>query len=353
MVNSTHYADRPTMILAANTESIRRCVSALMAGELIGLPTETVYGLAADAGNCQAIMRIYGTKGRPADHPLIVHVSGASAAQFWIDAERTKPETQQHIQRLMQQFWPGPLTLIVSRAPNSPAFACANEATVGLRCPSHPAAQLLLQQFESLGGKGVAAPSANKFGKISPTTAQHVLDDLAAQCPLTLDGGECEFGIESTIVDVSSGTPRVLRLGSITVEQINKALGLQIELNVAGSTVPKVSGSLAAHYAPTTPLELVGSGSLIFRAGTIAELGDEAGVLSMRPKPEALKLRGNLHWVQTAADAKAYAHSLYSNLRALDQLKLDRLLVELPPSEPDWLAVLDRLKRSAAGAGTH
>jgi L-threonylcarbamoyladenylate synthase len=339
------------MIVAPSSESIRQCANALMAGELVGLPTETVYGLAADAGNSQAITRIYSTKGRPADHPLIVHVSGLIAAQFWIDSQQTSPETQQHIQTLVQHFWPGPLTLIVNRAPNAPAFACANESTVGLRCPSHPVAQLLLQQFESLGGKGVAAPSANKFGKISPTTAQHVLDDLGAQCPLTLDGGECEFGIESTIVDVSSGKPRVLRLGSISIEQINKALGLQIELNAASSTVPKVSGSLAAHYAPATPLELVGSGSLFFRAGTIAELGDEAGVLAMRPRPETLKLRANLNWVQIPADSKAYAHSLYSNLRALDQLKLDRLLVELPPSEPDWLALLDRLKRSAAGAG--
>jgi L-threonylcarbamoyladenylate synthase len=339
------------MIVAPSPESVNLCASALLAGELLGLPTETVYGLAADASNSQAIARIYSTKGRPADHPLIVHVSGSGAAQFWIDAEQTKTETQAQIQTLMQQFWPGPLTLIVNRALNAPAFACANETTVGLRCPSHPVAQLLLQQFESLGGKGVAAPSANKFGKISPTTAQHVLDDLGAQCPLTLDGGECEFGIESTIVDVSSGTPRVLRLGSISIEQINQALGLNIEFAVGNSTVPKVSGSLAAHYAPSTPLELVGSGSLIFRAGTIAELGDQAGVLAMRPKPEPLKLRANLHWVQIAADPKAYAHNLYSSLRALDQLNLDRLLVELPPNEPNWLAVLDRLKRSAAGAG--
>ncbi len=339
------------MIVVPSLESVNQCASTLLAGELLGLPTETVYGLAADASNCQAVARIYSTKGRPADHPLIVHVSGSLAAQFWIDAKKTSAETQVQIQTLMQQFWPGPLTLIVNRAPDAPAFACANETTVGLRCPSHPAAQLLLQKFELMGGKGVAAPSANKFGKISPTSAQHVLDDLGAQCPLTLDGGECEFGIESTIVDVSSGTPRVLRLGSISIEQINQALDLQIEFDVGNSTVPKVSGSLAAHYAPTTPLELVGSGSLIFRAGTIAELGDQAGVLAMRPKPEPLKLRANLHWVQVAAEPKAYAHSLYSSLRALDQLNLDRLLVELPPSEPNWLAVLDRLKRSAAGAG--
>lgn len=339
------------MIVAPSPESIDQCASALLAGELLGLPTETVYGLAADAGNSQAIARIYSTKGRPVDHPLIVHVSGSRAAQFWIDAEQTKTETQAYIQKLMQQFWPGPLTLIVTRAPNAPAFACASETTVGLRCPSHPVAQLLLQQFESLGGKGVAAPSANKFGKISPTTAQHILVDLGVQCPLTLDGGECEFGIESTIVDVSGGMPRVLRLGSISIEQINQALGLQIEIAVGNSTVPKVSGSLAAHYAPATPLELVGSGSLNFRAGTIAELGDQAGVLAMRSKPEPLRLRANLHWVQVAEDPKAYAHSLYSALRALDQLNLDRLLVELPPNEPNWLAVLDRLKRSAAGAG--
>jgi L-threonylcarbamoyladenylate synthase len=339
------------MIVAPNNETIQQCAKALLAGELIGLPTETVYGLAADASNSQAITRIYSTKGRPADHPLIVHVSGASAAHYWIDANKTTPSTMQQVQTLMHQFWPGPLTLIVNRAFGVPAFACANEATVGLRCPSHPAAQLLLQQFESLGGKGVAAPSANKFGKISPTTAQHVLEDLDAQCPLTLDGGDCEFGIESTIVDVSSGLARVLRLGSISVEQISEALGFQIELPSTNSAVPKVSGSLAAHYAPSTPMELVSGGSLVFRAGTIAELGDEAGVLAMRSKPETLKLRANLHWVQAATDAKAYAHSLYSSLRALDQLNLDRLLVELPPNEPEWLAVLDRLKRSAAGAG--
>jgi L-threonylcarbamoyladenylate synthase len=344
-------------ILAPSAESIKRCAESLLAGELVGLPTETVYGLAGDASDSQAIMRIYDLKGRPADHPLIVHVSGSHAAQFWIDAESTTATTEQLITILMERFWPGPLTLIVNRAPDAPRFACAAEMTVGLRCPSHPVAQLLLQQFEALGGRGVAAPSANKFGKISPTTAQHVLDDLGAQCPLTLDGGECEFGIESTIVDLSSGVPRVLRLGSISVDQINQALSehieshLQIEQTKNDSNVPKVSGSLAAHYAPTTPLELVGAGSLVFRAGTIAELGDQCGVLSMRAKPDPLKLRANLHWVQVAADSKAYAHSLYSSLRALDQLNLDRLLVELPPTEPNWLAVLDRLKRSAAGAG--
>ncbi len=340
------------MILAPNSDSIHRCALALQAGELVGMPTETVYGLAADASNSQAVARIYSTKGRPADHPLIVHVSGAAAANYWF-------EDHPIAKSLMEQFWPGPLTLVVRRAAHAPAFACANESTIGLRCPSHPAAQLLLQAFEHLGGKGLAAPSANKFGRISPTTAQHVFDDLGEQCPLTLDGGECEFGIESTIVDLSDERPRVLRLGSISVAQLAQALDLNLDElmpdSIRGigslSSIPKVSGSLAAHYAPRTPLELVSSGSLVFRAGTVAELGDQAGVLAMRAKPDQLKLRANLHWVQIAAEPHGYAHSLYSSLRALDEMHLDRLIVELPPNESDWLAVLDRLKRSAAGAG--
>jgi L-threonylcarbamoyladenylate synthase len=333
------------MLIQPSAQTVSDCAAHLLSGELLGLPTETVYGLAADAGNVAAVAKIYQTKGRPSDHPLIVHVSNQSAALKWIDSERMTALAWAQAKQLMAQYWPGPLTLIVPRAKTAPSYACAGQTTVGLRCPAHPLAQWVLQAFEQQGGLGVAAPSANRFGKVSPTTAVHVLDDLGSDAPWVLDGGACEYGIESTIIDLSRDTVRVLRPGSISQQQIAQLLNALVEGPDAGA--PKVPGSLAAHYAPLTPVELVAGGSFMFRANGVAQVGEPAGVLSLNSRPEALRLYSNLHWVQAAADASIYAQYLYSQLRGFDQLQLERLLIELPPAEPQWAAVNDRLLRCA------
>ncbi len=337
------------MVLLPSSTAIAQCAAQLIEGQLIGLPTETVYGLAADASNKTAVEKIYLTKGRPADHPLIVHVASSASAGFWVNQAAMAPLAWGQAQILMNQFWPGPLTLIVPRAVNAPGFACAGQATIGLRCPSHPVAQLLLQQFELLGGKGLAAPSANRFGKVSPTSASHVQDDLGEKCPVVLDGGACAWGIESTIVDLSRDVVRVLRPGSISSAQI--AAALNVDVQGSDTQAPQVSGSLASHYAPNTPVELVASQSLSFRTNGAAQVGDPVGVLSFKPRPEALKLYANVQWIQAPQDPVQYAAQLYGQLRGFDLLQLDRLLIELPPTTGaqfnSWDAVLDRLVRSA------
>jgi L-threonylcarbamoyladenylate synthase len=340
------------MVLLPSAAFIAQCAEKLIDGQLIGLPTETVYGLAADASNKTAVEKIYSTKGRPADHPLIVHISSSACADFWVNPAAMTSLAWQQSQLLMKQFWPGPLTFILPRAVSAPAFACADQTTIGLRCPSHPVAQVLLQQFEALGGKGLAAPSANRFGKVSPTQASHVQDDLGHLCPLVLDGGACEWGIESTIVDLSRDVVRVLRPGSISAQQIADLL--KVPVQGGDAQAPKVSGSLESHYAPATPIELVASQSLSFRATGAAQVGDPIGVLSFAPRPENLKLYANVQWIQAPLDPVQYAARLYGQLRGFDLMKLDRLLIELPPATSAdfsiWDAVLDRLVRSAKPA---
>lgn len=356
-----------TPLLEFSAVNVTRCAHALLSGELIGLPTETVYGLAADACNEQAIQRIYTTKGRPNDHPLIVHVSGASAAKFWFE-ESEYPLAL----KLMHAFWPGPLTLIVRLKTGLPSFACAGQPTVGLRSPSHPAAQFVLQEFEALGGRGVAAPSANKFGRVSPTSAEHVLQDLAQQCPLTLDGGESAFGIESTIVDLTVNPPRILRPGSITAYQIEKVLELSLQLSpadlhnkkaisqidsqlkmaqsVEGITPPKVSGSLAAHYAPATPMRLVQANELSSALETARRANQSTGVIAMSEATQAVISDSMIKWLNLGIDPYRYARELYRALRHLDQLGLNSLIVVEPEDSPHWSAVRDRLGRSAFGS---
>jgi L-threonylcarbamoyladenylate synthase len=333
------------VILQPTPENIAACTRRLLEGQLLGLPTETVYGLAADASNAGAVAQIYAVKGRPADHPLIVHVSSANAAQYWVEPSKMSAPMQVFATQLMQQFWPGPLTLIVPRAAGVAAYACAGQTTVGIRCPAAAPAQLVLQAFEHAGGKGVAAPSANRFGKVSPTQAAHVVADLGEQAPWVLDGGACEWGIESTIVDLSREQVRVLRPGSISAGQIAQVLGTNI--GSSDAQAPKVSGSLASHYAPSTPVELVASGSLGFRTSGAAQTGDNIVVMAFKAKPESLRLYANLQWVQMPADSVQYATALYSQLRSADQLQAERLIIELPAQEPQWEAVHDRLQRSA------
>lgn len=316
-----------------------RAVQLLRTGAVVAFPTETVYGLGADASSGPAVAAIYRVKGRPADHPLIVHVADAGQAQWWGELGPTGLA-------LAQAFWPGPLTLIVRRRPQAPEFACGGEPTVGLRCPAHPVALGLLRAFARLGGHGVAAPSANRFGRVSPTRAAHVAADLEGHADgalsLVLDGGACEVGLESTIVDLSRGEPVLMRPGGVPVDRIERVLGCK--LRPRDAQAPRASGTLAAHYAPRTPVELADRDALAARLAELVVQGRRVAVWSPeRPGPPA-----PAHWERAEDDPELYARDLYDGLRRLDALGLDRILVERVPDGADWEAVRDRLGRAAA-----
>ena len=322
-------------------DQLAQALHLLRIGELVAFPTETVYGLGADASNPQAVAKIFATKGRPADHPLIVHLADAAGLDDWA---REVPEAAH---RLAAAFWPGPLTLILKRSAKAPDAITGGQDTVGLRVPKHPLALALLAGF----GGGIAAPSANRFGRISPTTADHVHEELGAAVALVLDGGPCVVGIESTIVDLSRGAPLVLRPGAITLADIDAVLGSATEQGgaVAGPAVaPRVSGSLAAHYAPSSPLRLVAADGL--RAAVAAALaeGRRVAVLSRTLQPFAAT---DLHWHEAPSAATGYAHELYAVLRLLDASGAELILVEAPPQEAAWQAIVDRLQRAACGSG--
>lgn len=305
--------------------------SILRHGGLVAFPTETVYGLGADAENPEAVARIFAAKGRPANHPLIVHIGHAGLLERW--AADIPPSAL----RLAQHFWPGPLTLILKRSTRVPDAVTGGQDTVGLRVPDHPVALALLAAF----GGGIAAPSANRFGRISPTTAQHVRDELGETVDGILDGGPCRVGIESTILDLSGDHPRLLRPGAITAAQIEAVLGEP--LAAPSGDVPRSPGTLLSHYAPQTALTLVSPDSLQGKIKCCLENGERVAVLARSAAPPLT----NCIW-QIMPDAPgAYAHELYARLRALDALHVDRLLVEAPPYEAAWRAVRDRLARAA------
>ena len=318
--------------MAAVAEAARR----LHAGELIAFPTETVYGLGADATNPAAIEKIFALKGRPAHHPLIVHFADPLALAQWARHVPAAAAT------LAARFWPGPLTMILARSPRVPAAVTGGQDTVGLRCPSHPMAQALLIEFVRIGSGAVAAPSANRFGHVSPTTAQHVREEFGGDL-YVLDGGACEVGLESTIVDLSRGAPVLLRPGAITRRDIESVLGIAPAARDADA--PRASGTLAAHYAPRTALALVDATALA------AELAQDAGaaVLALRAKPAGASAAA---WIAAPADPLRYGHALYANLRTLDRAGATRILVEAPPCLDAWEAVNDRLARAAAGTAT-
>jgi len=312
--------------------ALDEALAALRRGEAIGMPTETVYGLAADASSPEAVRGIFALKGRPADHPLIVHVADAGQLDTWA---REVPDAAR---KLAAAFWPGPLTLILRKQPEVPDEVTGGQSTVGLRCPAHPLALALLRGF----GGGLAAPSANRFGHISPTTAAHVREEFGDAVPVVLDGGECEVGIESTILDLSGDIPRVLRPGRITHAQLEAIVGEVAQ--GAGRDSPRASGTLEAHYAPRTPLLMLPRAALKEEARQQETLGKRVAVLTLEDLPATLQGHA------LPADPVAYAHGLYAGLRAIDALGANLLLVERPPEGPAWLAVHDRLRRSAAGA---
>ena len=307
----------------------------LAAGELVAFPTETVYGLGADARNPAAIAKIFAAKGRPADHPVIVHVASIAALAVW------GVKVPAAARGLAERFWPGPLTLIVKKADHVSAAVTGGQDTVGLRCPSHPVARQLLEEFARVGSGAIAAPSANKFGHVSPTTAEHVRDEFGPDL-FVLDGGPCDVGLESTIVDLSRGEPVLLRPGAISREDIRSVLGKYPHDRDAHA--PRASGTLAAHYAPRTALVILGASALDQEVRDLTNVA----VLARREAPRhALATM----WIAASADPARYGHDLYANLRRLDASGAKRIVVEAPPDTPAWEAVNDRLNRAAAGAG--
>ena len=312
---------------------IAKAVAILRAGGLVAFPTETVYGLGADARNPGAVAKIFAAKGRPQTHPVIVHLAEAGQLEEWA---WPVPESAR---RLAARFWPGPLTLILRRRPSVPDAVTGGQETVGLRVPAHPMAQRLLRAF----GGGIAAPSANRFGRLSPTTAQHVEAELDGAVDLILDGGPCPVGIESTIADCSGERPTLLRPGQITRQALEEALGLPVE--AAGAGAPRAPGRLPAHYAPLTPLVLVDSAALVGLAARTPQ--ERVAVLARSdPPPDA----PHLVWVKAPEDPAGFARELYAHLRQLDRSGCSVILVEEPPPAPEWAAVLDRLTRAAAGS---
>jgi len=320
------------MSLVADSE-IDCAAAVLRAGGLVAFPTETVYGLGADASSPAALGRLFAVKGRPSDHPVIVHLRVGEDLMRW---SRDIPAVAQ---RLADHFWPGPLTLVLCRAAGVLDAVTGAQETVGLRTPAHPIAQRLLRAF----GGGIAAPSANRFGHVSPTTAQHVRDELGVAVDMVLDGGASEVGIESTIVDLSTGAPVLLRPGRIGAAEIEAVAGRPVLR--ATSTSPRASGTLAAHYAPKIPLVLASPARLerVVRdaAGPVAVLARH-----VRPADSNAAL-----WHVAAADALGYGHDLYAILRTFERSGCASIVVEAPPKTAEWEAVHDRLTRAAAGGG--
>lgn len=320
----------------ADAQAIEEAAQRLVDGELVAFPTETVYGLGADAASARAVASVYQLKGRPADHPLIVHVLDAAQAAWWA-------HWPARAQRLADAFWPGPLTLILRRRDDAPRFACGGQASIGLRAPSHPVARALLAAMAARGGHGVAAPSANRFGRVSPTRAQHVVDDLGADAPMVLDGGPCEVGVESTIVDLTRDRPVLLRPGGITVGQIEDALGEA--LLAPDAQAPRASGTLDAHYAPATPIELVERDEIDSRIAQLRACGERVALWTRSTVGSAADVR-----LEMPADPVDAARALYDGLRALDRARCQRILIERVPDARVWHAIADRLRRAAAGS---
>ena len=306
---------------------VRRAAQILRAGGLVAFPTETVYGLGADASSEKAVARLYQVKRRPADHPVIVHFDSAQAAFGWAS------EIPDAARRLATKFWPGPLTLILKRSSRAKDFVTGGQPSVGLRVPSHPIAQQLLKEF----GGAVAAPSANRFGQISPTTAAHVREDLGKDVDLVLEGGPSEVGIESTIVDFSQGAAALLRPGAVTRAQVEALVPVTDEKSSV-----RHSGGLERHYAPRTPARLVPTHAL---DREISILRDRVAVLAFSRPDERVDF-----WLRMPREPQAYAQRLYAALRELDSAGCERILVEAPPESPEWAAVRDRLRRACGPA---
>lgn len=316
---------------------IHQAVEHLKAGQLIVLPTETVYGLAADAQNELAVRQIFALKGRPSNHPLIVHLPDVKTVRAWVS------EFPPAAQQLADAFWPGPLTLILKRSALPSDVVTGNQDTVGVRIPAHPLALELLRAF----GGGLAAPSANRFGGVSPTTAQHVRDDLGEQTPFLLDGGPCQVGVESTIVDLSRATPLLLRPGGIAQEELERVLKQPVPLESKPQI--RASGTLESHYAPRAGVLLLPREKL---AETAERFLNEGRKVAALVEPSCVLPDGIIRF-HLPEGAQARAQRLYSLLREMDERNVDVILTSLPPETGLDAAVCDRLRRAAAPRQPH
>lgn len=329
-------------------QAIAVAARAVRSGALLGLPTETVYGLAADASSDAAVAQIFAAKGRPSDHPLIVHVANAQGIAHFAS------EVPGFAQKLVDAFWPGPLTLILPRLPGVATAATGGQDSVGLRCPAHPVAHALLVACAAPSDAavpgdapvwGVAAPSANRFGRVSPTTAQHVQDELG-EALLVLDGGPCQVGIESTIVDCTRGVPVLLRPGAITREQIQQACGVApLSKEDLPLHTPRASGTLEAHYAPAAKVRLMDAKAL--QTG-LDLLGADAAHIAVYARAALRTPSSKLVMRRMPDDASAAAQQLFAALRAFDDQGVKLIWIETPPATPEWEGVRDRLQRAAA-----
>ncbi|MGE8470341.1 MAG: L-threonylcarbamoyladenylate synthase [Paraburkholderia hospita] len=333
---------------SVGADEIARAAALLDAGQLVAFPTETVYGLGGDAESPDAVARIYAAKGRPANHPVIVHLAPGGDPNYWVE------QLPSDAQRLIDAFWPGPLTLILKRAAHIPAAVSGGQDSVGLRCPSHPVAQALLAAFSALrnGHGGVAAPSANRFGHVSPTTAQHVREEFGEAIHV-LDGGSSDVGIESTIVDLSRGFPALLRPGHVTPQDIADVLGEMPRLpDGSDASAPRASGTLKAHYAPRTPLALLPFDVLEPLLAARAS-GERVALVARVSRAGRWAEAEGVHFVAAPEDPHLYARDLYGLLRALDRANVSRILIEKLPDTIEWIAVNDRLGRAAAAFEAH
>ncbi|MBP7565545.1 MAG: threonylcarbamoyl-AMP synthase [Burkholderiaceae bacterium] len=324
-------------------DDIARAADLLVRGELVAFPTETVYGLGANAADDAAVARIFAAKGRPADHPLIVHVAPGAAADAAVAVFADHVPDAAH--RLMQAFWPGPLTLILPRRAGVGTASAGGQDSIGLRCPSHPVAQALLAECARLGVHGLSGPSANRFGRVSPTTAAHVQAEFGESVAV-LDGGPCDVGIESAIVDCTRAAPVLLRPGVLTRARIEAALGHPlVDDESAGGEAPRASGTLESHYAPSARVRLMDARSL---QAALDVLGEDAAHIAVWSRALLRSRSGKIIRRRMPDDAQAVAQQLFAVLREFDDQSVKLIWIETLPDMPEWEGVADRLRRAAA-----
>ena len=320
-------------VVRASQAEIDAAVQTLRDGDLVAFPTETVYGLGANAQNPAAVRKIFEAKGRPISHPVIVHLDSPKYLHRWV---REVPEI---CLKIAEKFWPGPLTMVLPRAPNVHDIVTGGQETIAIRVPSHPMAQQLLTAF----GGGIAAPSANRYGRLSPTRAEHVRDELGDAVKIVLDGGECQIGLESTIIQCDNNQVRLLRPGAVTASQLREVAGeLQMGPDLQS---PRVPGSTPSHYAPATPMMIVPTGEIDSQAAAMSEGGRRIAVLAQRLP---LKAHKYVTWINAGRRPDQYGHDLYANLRTLDKVGSAQILVQDVPDDERWDAVRDRLMRAAS-----
>lgn len=318
------------------TTDIEFAARQLRAGELVAFPTETVYGLGADATNPAAIQKVFTVKGRPVDHPLIVHIANSKQLPSWA------LNIPNSAWLLAEHFWPGPLTLILQKQIGVSSLITGGQNTIAIRIPNHP---LTLQMLQNFNG-AIVGPSANKYGRVSPTTAAHVATDLGNAISVILNGGECAVGLESTIVDLTNTHPIIRRSGAITALELSNVLQQPVAIDTKANNTVRTSGSHESHYAPVTTLRMLAYPELLAAVTLLQQQNKPFSVLSFEASPKDINPK--IYWQQVSRHPKEYAHNLYANLRTHDALNNNVILVERPPQDIAWLAILDRLTRASA-----